>query len=148
MKFIGFDREDEAVAWAKKRIGLDGPSGFCRAMSAVGVDGNFSLVVVLSNFTHTNVDMHTAAVDGSMWASPRAIVEMFNALFNYVFLEHGARRVTGLVRESNVKAQTFDEHLGFVREGLMREAFSNGEALVIYGFLASEYDAHKWRRQK
>lgn len=146
MRFIGFDREEEAVQWAKGVLGIFGPTGLCRAMSCVGADGEFVFVVVMSNFTPTNVDLHTAAVPGAAWATPRAALKTFTGVFDYVFGRLGAKRVTGLVRKSNAAAQRFDAHLGFVEEGCMREAFPDGEDLLIYGFLKREYDSHKWRR--
>lgn len=148
MKFIGFDREEEALVWAKSRLGISGPTGFCRAMSATDATGKFLLVVVLSNFTPTNIDMHTAAAEGGRWATPKAIVQMFNALFHYAFTTLRARRVTGLVRAGNTAAQRFDEHLGFAREGIMREAFPDGEDLILYGFLKSDFASHKWWRKE
>lgn len=143
MKFIGFDREDEALEWAKKRIGIDGPTGFARAMSAVDSKGEFAFVVVLSNFTPRNIDMHTAAVEGATWASPREGLKLFNKVFRYAFIELGAVRVTGLVRAKNQKARLFDEHLGFKLEGIMKEAFEDDD-LCIYGFLKSDFEKHRW----
>ena len=147
MKFIGFEREDEAVAWAKRIIGIEAPHGFCRALSAVDSDGDFALVIVMSNFTRYNIDMHTAAVDGGSWATPKATIRMFNAAFGYVFDQLRALRVTGLVKASNQQARRFDEHLGFRLEGVMRKAFA-GEDLCIYGFLAEDFATHPWRRSK
>lgn len=147
MKYIGFEREDEAIAWAKERMELSGPSGFCRAMSAVDSTDNFVLVVVLSNFTPRNIDMHQASCKGGKGFSPRVIVTMFNAIFEYVFYKLHAARVTGLVKASNSKARRFDEHLGFKLEGIMREAFEDDD-LCIYGFLKADFDNHRWHNGK
>jgi hypothetical protein len=148
VKCIGFEREDEAVAWAQKKIGVDGPTGFCRAVSCVDAAGDFVFVVVLSNFHGVNVDLHTAAVNGARWATPRAFLEVFNLVFGYVFGELKARRVTGLVRDDNLAAQRFDEHIGFKQEGLMREAFPDGADLLVYGFLKQDYENHPLRRKQ
>jgi hypothetical protein len=145
MKYIGFNREDEAIEWAKNVIGIDGPVGLCRAMSAVDATGAFVLVVVLSNFTPRNIDMHTAAIPGAQWASPREAIRMFNSIFGYAFLILNAIRVTGLVRRQNYAARQFDEHIGFCWEGCMREAFDDDD-LLIYGFLKREYLTHPWYR--
>jgi len=147
MKFIGFEREQEAIEWAKTRIGITQSVGLCRAMSAVDSNGEFALVVVISNFVPGNMDMHTAAKPGADWASPKAIVRMFNELFWYAFEYHKAMRVTGLVRASNTAARRFDEHLGFKLEGIMRKAI-DGEDLCIYGFLAEEFKQHRWFRSR
>ncbi len=146
MKYIGFDREKEAVEWAKKIIGIDGVTGFARAVSAVDDAGNFVFVIVLSNFSALNVDMHTAAIPGANWARPREILRMFNDLFEFVFDRLKLQRVTGLVRSKNASARRFDEHIGFELEGVMRRAFVDDD-LCVYGFLKENFESHKWRRK-
>jgi hypothetical protein len=145
MKFIGFERELEAIEWAKKRIDIEGDVGFCRAMSTVDVNDDFALVIVFSNFSKRNVDMHTAAVAGAKWATLKAGIVAFNKSFQYAFNKLGAVRVTGLVRAKNSAARRFDEHLGFKLEGIMQKAFEDDD-LCIYGFLKEDFEAHKWYR--
>ena len=146
MRYIGFEREVEAVAWAKQVLGIEGVTGFARAVSAVDAEGNFVFVIVLSNFSALNVDMHTAAVPGANWARPREIVKMFNDLFEFIFNKLGVQRVTGLVRAKNLAARRFDEHIGFELEGIMRKAFIDDD-LCVYGFLRENFESHKWRRK-
>lgn len=146
MKYIGFDREEEALLWAKQVLGITEETGFCRAMSAVDSTNNLCFVVVLSNFSPRNIDMHTAARPGRAWATARATVEMFNGVFGYAFDHLRAHRVTGLVRSTNQDAICFDEHLGFTHEGTMRQAYPDAD-LLLYGFLASEFHSHKWHRK-
>lgn len=143
MKFIGFDREDEAIEWVKKRIGIDGPVGFCRALSAVDSDGNFTLVIVMSSFTKRNVDVHVATQDHGQGLVPKEGISMFNQVFNYIFDELKAVRVTGLVKASNKLSSRFVEHLGFKLEGIMREAFEDDD-LCVYGFLKKDFEKHRW----
>lgn len=143
MKFIGFEREDEAINWAKTRIGIDGPVGFCRALSSVDSAGNMAFVVVLSNFTPRNIDMHIAAVDGAQWASPREGLKLFNEVFHYALDKLGAVRVTGLINGKNQVARNFVEHLGFTLEGIMRQAIVDDD-LCIYGFLKEDFEKHRW----
>ena len=71
---------------------------------------------------------------------------MFNGLFKMIFDELKAVRSTALVSESNIASQKFCEHLGFVKEGTMREAYDGDEDMHIYGFLANEYRQHDWCR--
>lgn len=146
MKYIGTQREQEAIDWAKNVLGIEHPVGFCRALSAVDSSGDFAFVVVLSNFTETNVDMHTAAKPGAEWATPRAALEMFRGVFKFAFEHYMVQRVTGLVRAKNIAARRFDEHLGFQLEGVMRRAFKDDD-LCVYGFLREDYDQHKWNRR-
>jgi hypothetical protein len=147
MKYIGTQREQEAIAWAKDVLGIEHPVGFCRALSAVDCDGGFAFVVVLSNFTETNVDMHTAAKPGAEWATPRAAIEMFRGVFEFAFDHYLVQRVTGLVRAKNTAARRFDEHIGFQLEGVMRRAFKDDD-LCVYGFLREDYISHRWNRSK
>lgn len=141
MKFIGFEREEEANTWLKKQLGLNVETGFYRAMSAVHDDGSFGCVVVFSNFTARNIDINIA-IDR---LTPRVFVEFFNAVFSYTFTQLKAARVTALIRGSNSAAQQFAARLGFKAEGVLRKAFSDDD-LHVYGFLAEEYNTHAWRR--
>ena len=146
MRVIGFDREDDAIAWAQQRIGIIAPVGFCRAYSAVNAAAEFVFVVVLSNFSRDNIDMHIAGRPGGEGLAPRAAVALFNGVFGYAFDQHKVARITGLVPAANKAAAEFDEHLGFVKEGCMRKAL-NGEDVLIYGFLREEFERHPWRRK-
>lgn len=147
MNVIGFDREDDAISWARERIGITSPVGFCRAYAAVDDAGDFVFVVVLSNFSPDNIDMHIAGRSGGDGLTPRAAVALFNGVFGYAFDQHKVARVTGLVPASNVAAQEFDERLGFRIEGRMRKAL-RGEDVLIYGFLREDYERHAWRRKQ
>jgi RimJ/RimL family protein N-acetyltransferase len=40
-------------------------------------------------------------------------------------------------------ARKFDEHVGFIQEGVIRQAFEDGEDAILYGMLKSEC---KWIR--
>ncbi len=144
-KFIGFEREDEAIKWARQRMGVKGEFGFCRALSLVDDYGNFLFVVVLSNFSARNIDIHQAGVPTRKWATPRAFIEIFNAAFGYVFETHKAVRVTGLVKSKNTITRNFVEHLGLKLEGIMKDVFENDD-LCIYAFLKEDFRNHKWFR--
>lgn len=141
---IGFDRESEAVEWCRQTIGLEGTHGFCRAISARDERG-FLVVVVLSNFTNRNIDLHIAAHPSIKWATPGLAKELFNAVFSYCFEKLKAVRLTGLIKSSNRSCRRFVERLGFQLEGVMRKAF-NDDDLCIYGFLDEEFATHPWRR--
>lgn len=144
MKFIGFEREEEAEMWAREKVGAKYAPSLFRAMSAVDANNEFSCVVVFTNFTPRNIDLNVAAV-GKNWASPKELVKMFNQIFTYAFHELRANRTTALIKASNEPTRAFVEHLGFKLEGIMRDAFEDDD-LCIYGFLASEYRTHQWYR--
>lgn len=143
MRFIGFEREDDAELWARQKLDLDTAPEFFRAMAAVNEKDEFVCVVVMTNFTARNVDLNIA-ID-SKKVTPRGTIEMFNGVFGFLFNQLHVARVTGLLRGSNLKAKRLNEHFGFKLEGVMRKAFSDDD-LHIYGFLAEDYYSHAWRR--
>ena len=140
MKILRFERNDEAVAWAKKVIGIDGITGDVTSVSLVDDNDDFLAVTVFSAYTGTNIDMHIAARTKSHWLSR----SYFNASFELPFRVLEVPRVTGLIRAENLDAQRFVSRLGFQYEGRMRKAFPDGGDLVLYGLLREEYLKHPW----
>jgi hypothetical protein len=140
VKILRFERSDEAVAWAKKVIGIDGMTGDVTSVSLLDDKGDFLAVTVFSAYTGTNIDMHIAARPKSHWLSRG----YFNASFELPFRVLEVPRVTGLIRAENLDAQRFVSRLGFQYEGRMRKAFPDGGDLVLYGLLREEYLKHPW----
>ena len=143
MRFIGFEREDEAESWARAKLELENEPGFFRTLAAVDEDDEFVCVVVMTNFTPRNIDL-SIAID-SRKVTPKGTIEMFNEVFGFVFDKLHAARVTGLLRGKNRKAKKLNEHFGFKLEGVMRKSFVDDD-LHIYGFLAEDYHSHVWYR--
>jgi RimJ/RimL family protein N-acetyltransferase len=143
MKFIGFEREDEAEAWARGKIELEAAPEFFRAAAAVNEVGEFVCVVVMTNFSARNVDLNIA-IDAKK-VTPQGTLEMFNGVFGFLFDKLQVARVTGLLRGKNKRAKRINEHFGFKLEGIMRNSFEDDD-LHVYGFLAEDYRSHKWRR--
>lgn len=143
MRYIGFEREEEAEQWARKKLNLLQPPEFFRAASAVDSSGEFVCVVVMTNFTARNVDLNIV-IDKTK-VRPKGTIVMFNAIFGFLFEQLNVARVTGLLRGKNVDSRRITEHFGFKLEGIMREAFPDDD-LHVYGFLADEYRAHAWHR--
>lgn len=96
-------------------------------------DGRIIAGVVYNLYTGTGICMHVAA-EGKGWMTK----DFLRACFHYPFVQLGCRRVTGLVRVDNFQAQKFDEHLGFKREGIIRQGDDDGCDLIIYGMLRRE----------
>jgi RimJ/RimL family protein N-acetyltransferase len=140
VQILRFERTDEAVAWAKKIIGINGMSGDVTAISLLDDNDEFLAVTVFSAYTKTNIDMHIAARPKSHWLSR----SFFNASFELPFRVLEVPRVTGLIRAENLDAQRFVSRLGFQYEGRMRKAFPDGGDLVLYGLLREEYLKHPW----
>jgi RimJ/RimL family protein N-acetyltransferase len=145
MRFIGFEREEEAEAWARNKLQIESAPEFFRAMSAVAKDGEFVCVVVMTNFSPRNVDLNIV-IDRTK-VRPKETIRMFNEVFGFVFNELRVARVTGLLRGKNVEARKINEHFGFKLEGVMRKSFEDDD-LHIYGFLAEEFYLHPWYRGK
>ena len=144
MKILRCERNDEAVAWAKKVIGIEGLTGSVTSVSLVDENDEFLAVTVFSAYTGTNIDMHIAAKRSNAWASRR----FFHASFELPFLVLEVPRVTGLIRGGNLTAQGFVSRLGFQYEGRMRKAFPDGEDLVLYGLLREDYLSHPWSKNE
>ncbi|MEM5400876.1 GNAT family protein [Paraburkholderia unamae] len=103
---------------------------------AIGIveAGELIAAVVYDRYTGHDICMHVAALPGKHWCSP----EFRRTAFSYPFGQLNCRRVTGLVAASNTAARKFDEHLGFVLEGTMRQCAEDGGDLLVYGMLRDE----------
>lgn len=143
MRFVGFEREEEAEAWARARLELEDAPEFFRTLAAVDENDEFVCVVVMTNFTSRNIDL--SIVIDHRKVTPKGTIEMFNEVFGFVFDKLHAARVTGLLRGKNRRAKKLNEHFGFKLEGVMRKAFADDD-LHIYGFLAEDYHSHVWYR--
>jgi len=143
MRFVGFEREEEAEAWARARLELEDAPEFFRTLAAVDENDEFVCVVVMTNFTSRNIDL-SIVIDHKK-VTPKGTIEMFNEVFGFVFDKLHAARVTGLLRGKNRRAKKLNEHFGFKLEGVMRKAFADDD-LHIYGFLAEDYHSHVWYR--
>jgi RimJ/RimL family protein N-acetyltransferase len=131
-KQIIHGQNDRVTEWVSRLVAEDdfGPS------VAIGLeeDGQLIAGVVYNLYTKSGINMHVAAVPGKRWMTR----DYLYACFAYPFLSARCHRVTGLVREDNLAAQKFDEHLGFKREGLIRMGCEDGTNMILYGMLRSE----------
>ncbi|HDR9497591.1 TPA: N-acetyltransferase [Burkholderia cepacia] len=134
MRRIVWDEPDRVMHFVAARTGEDR----YRDCTAIGLEHDGELVagVVYQLYTGPggSMLMHVASDGTRAWLS-RAYLA---ACFRYPFVQMECRRVTGLVRADNAAAQRFDEHLGFRREGLLRQGCTDGTDMILYGMLASE----------
>lgn len=118
---------DPARVWeyCKRQIPIPVVSG----MKGLGLerDGELIAGVVYEGFNGTNVWMHVATTPGKKWT-----MEYLRYCFYYPFMEMGCKRVSGYVEASNKAAQRFDEHLGFKREAVLKEAATDGGDVILY----------------
>ena len=117
--------EDERVGhWAAERMGgtFDKRSG-----NAIGLerDGQLIAGVIFDTWNVHSIAMHVAAV-GPNWLN-RAYMR---ACFSYAFDQLKVHKVLGWVDSRNLKARRFDEHLGFVVEGVIKDAGRHGDILI------------------
>jgi RimJ/RimL family protein N-acetyltransferase len=137
MKNLVYGQDKRVRDWVAERIG----ENLDDANVAIGIeeDGELIAGVAYNMYTGAAICMNVAATPGKRWTSK----EFMYAFFAYPFIQLECRRVTGLVRESNSVSRKFDEHVGFTQEGVLREAFEDGENAILYGMLKSEC---KWIR--
>lgn len=124
----GYDRE--ISHWVAQRLGING-FGPSRAIG-VELDGEIIAGVVYFNCRHNGLEMAVASTTPK-WATRRTLKHFFS----YPFLTQGCNRITVLVDIDDHGTRRFDERLGFVQEGILREAHPNGDA-VVYGMLKDE----------
>ena len=132
MKKVIYGRDFVISKWVGHRIDED-DFGPCTAIG-LEEDGNLIAGVVYNLYNGPSICMHVAAVPGKRWMTR----DFLYRAFAYPFIQLGCRRVTGLVRVDNIEARRFDEHLGFVQEGVIRRGASDGTDMILYGMLKEE----------
>ncbi len=90
-------------------------------------------------FNHASICMHVAA-EGKHWLNR----EFLSYAFYYPFEQLKVNVIIGLVAEDNLKAQKFDEHLGFKLLTKIPNADPNGSTLIY----TMEKHQCKWLRIK
>lgn len=133
MKKLVFGQDSFVSRWVSARI--PGDDDFPPNSATIGLeeDGRLIAGVVYTHYSGSSITMSVAA-DKAGWLNR----PFLRAAFDFPFNQLGVRRVSGLVRTDNLAAQRFDEHLGFKREGLIREGDDDGCDLILYGMLKSE----------
>jgi RimJ/RimL family protein N-acetyltransferase len=107
-------------------------------LASVSDDGRLMGAVLYTNYRSGSIEMTQAGVPG--WLTLGSL----RTLFGYPFLQLGCRRVGGLVHRKNRLARDINERLGFRMEGVLKDAFPNGDG-ILYGMTRSEC---RWIRDK
>ncbi|QQE35008.1 GNAT family N-acetyltransferase [Agrobacterium tumefaciens] len=120
------------LAWATLRGGIK----FRDDASAIGVRSDEGLhgVVVFDSFTTTGCWVSVVSDGGRKWITRELIIRVFA----YPFIQLDYPRLNSFVSVNNADAIRFNEHFGFQREGVLREAGESGEDLIVYGMLRRE----------
>lgn len=131
MRKVTADDQAGLIRWAEKAIG----SQFFSDAKAIGLllNGEICAVVVFDRFSKCDCNMHIASDGGRRWMTREYLVEAFR----YPFVQCGLRRVSGLVPSKNEQALRFDQKLGFVKEGVCRNAMIDDD-IVILGMLRKD----------
>lgn len=120
------------LAWATARGGIR----FRDDAAAIGILSEEGLhgVVVFDSFTTTGCWVSVVSDGGRKWITRELIIRTFA----YPFIQLGYPRLNSFVSVKNADAIRFNDHFGFKREGIMREAGEQGEDLIVYGMLRRE----------
>lgn len=129
MKSIVFDKA-RVIEWVERKLDDHFPLA-----TAIGLERDGELVagVLYDRYNGASICMHVAA-DGSNWLTR----EFLFVAFAYPFNQLGCKRITGIVNSNNVRAQRFDEHLGFTLEARLKDAMPDGADMLIYRMLRDE----------
>ena len=137
-----FNDKDRIGKWVADRVGQMSSWGDFYAMGAE-VKGKLSAGVVLNNFTPCSATVHLAISKPN-----RILSELLDHAFIYAFKTCSLRRLTGLVEANNAKSLKIIKHLGFVEEGVMREAGTDGQDIIILVLWPDKYRKGKLNGKK
>ena len=97
-------------------------------------EGELTAGVVFNNFTNSSATVHLAV------SKPKKILsELLDHAFLYAFETCSLRRLTGLVEANNAKSLKIIKHLGFVEEGVMREAGTDAQDIIVLVLWPDKY---------
>jgi RimJ/RimL family protein N-acetyltransferase len=103
------------------------------------MDGKLIAAVTYNNFTccpdnsFLTLEMSVHSID-KRWATRQYL----RAVFHYPFIQLGLKRVQTACSAHNEGAIMFNKRLGFVQEGIMREAWPLGGDSVLFSMLKGE----------
>ena len=120
-----FDDKHRVGEWVADKVDQRCTWGSFYAMGAE-VNGEITAGVVFNNFNETNATAHIACSKPN-----KLFLELTDHAIDYIFNHCGLLRLTGLVEADNLKALKIDKHIGFVEEGVMEKAGSEGQDMVI-----------------
>ena len=122
---------DAAVAeFVRQRLNC-GSFGSC---DAIGISYKDKLIggVVFYVYRGHSVEM-AIATDSPVWCKKRIL----KAIFSYAFNVLGCERITVTVDAGNDEVRRFDERLGFIYEGTLKQGHPSGDC-AIYRMLRDE----------
>ena len=142
MRVIPFSCEEEygknSLSWYRRNAECQVILGYYTGLSIykqVLREG----VVLYTNFSKTNVDMH--------WHIPRCLNRwLLGVIFKYPFTSLGAKRITGFVNSNNVTVNKILPKLGFELEATVKDYYNLSEDMLIYKITKDNETLKKWIR--
>tara|TARA_R110002110_G_scaffold34535_3_gene117380 strand:- start:1360 stop:1797 length:438 start_codon:yes stop_codon:yes gene_type:complete len=137
-----FDDIKRVGAWVADEVEQRSEWGSFYSMGAE-VDGQLVSGIVFNNFNECNATAHIACSKPN-----KLFLELLDHAFLYAFETCGLKRLTGLVEADNSKALKLDKHIGFIEEGVMQKAGSEGQDMVVLVLWPQNYRRGKKHGQK
>ena len=128
-----FDDKDRVGEWVAEKVDQVSSWGDFYAMGAE-VKGEIVSGVVFNNFNESNSTCHIAVSKPN-----KLFLELLDHAYGYAFGQCGLKRLTGLVASDNHKALKLDKHIGFVEEGVMRQAGRQGQDIITLVLWPNNY---------
>lgn len=134
------------IPYVAKRMTRDPttePFGPCQAIGVLNEAGELVAGVVYHSY-----DPDCPSVEMSFAATARNWLTrgLIRQLMEYPFKRLGCRRVTGCTPKRAKEARGFLDAFGFKREGSIRQAFGDDDA-IISGLLAKEWETSRFNRR-
>lgn len=128
-----YGEDDRLIEWVQSRI----PNCLFREdATTIGLerDGSVRGAVIFDTFSPTSCFIHLASDGSRRWITR----ELIQRVFAYPFIQLALPRVNCVVSETNHDSLRLTRHFGWKQEGVLREAGSEGEDLVLFGMLRRE----------
>jgi len=125
---------DSIAQWAQDRI--DGNLGFDKPFS-IGIIKDNRLVgaVIFDNYRPQLKSIFVSIVLIDKIVLTRTLIY---SLFDYPFNTLNVNRVQAMINVNNTPSIRLCQKLGFLREGILREASEHGEDILLFGMLKRE----------
>jgi RimJ/RimL family protein N-acetyltransferase len=132
---IIFEPKEQIAEYVLQRINSKSPVSDLFHYTAMAITKNDEIQagIVFERYTGESIELHIGANPSKRWLTR----EFLNLWFHYPFVQLGVNRITANIATKNTSARKLAEHLGFIKEGLLREAMG-GDDLIAYGMLKRE----------
>lgn len=120
---LSFDKE-LIGQWVAKRVnGVFTPEN-SSCIGLLNKDGNIVAGVWYESYTKTSIMTHIA-IEGKMSK------EFLSIIFDYPFVQLGVNKLIGPTNSNNDAALRFNDKLGFVEEARIKDAFPDGDMILL-----------------